>query len=111
MADVYGEHVRRILDEDTPRWRHVSPRARMRKARYDQLPFAESAAAFALQRTGLLARLMSIPAEAWHRFAIVRVDDRQQRLTLEERIRGMARHEEIHCAQLDAVASMLAMEA
>jgi len=64
QADVYGEHIRRMVNEDTPRWRHVSPRARMKKARYDQMPFADSFAAFAQQRTDLLSLLGSIGPEA-----------------------------------------------
>lgn len=111
VADVYGEHVKRILDEEVPRWRHVSPRARMKKARYDQLPFAESYAAFARQRSDLLALLGSIPPEAWHRFAIVRVEEREWRMTLQERVWGMAHHEEIHCAQLEEVAAALSTPA
>jgi hypothetical protein len=107
QADVYGEHISRILDEDTPRWRHVSPRARMKKARYDQLPFDQSFAAFARQRAGLVALLEGIPPEAWQRFALVRVEQRESRLTLHERVRGMAMHEQIHCAQIEEVAAAL----
>lgn len=106
-ADVYGEHISRILKEDEPSWRHVSPRARMKKARYDQLPFAESLAAFARQRTDLLTALESIPPEAWERIALVRVDQREWRLTLRERVSGMANHEKIHCAQMEEVAMAL----
>jgi len=108
-ADVYGEHIDRILNEAEPAWRHVSPRARMKKARYDQLPFAESFAAFAQQRTALLARLGSIPPGAWQRCALVRVawmkDD--WRLTLHERVQGMADHEKAHCIQMEKVAVAL----
>lgn len=107
QADVYGEHITRIIHEDQPRWRHVSPRARMKKARYDQLPFAESFGAFARQRTDLLALLGSITPEAWQRFALVRVGDRESRLTLQERVWGMANHEEMHCAQMEKVAAAL----
>jgi hypothetical protein len=74
---VYGEHINRIVTEDTPRWRHVSPRARMKKARYDQLPFDESFAAFALQRIELLGLLRSIARTTWQRVALVRVADRE----------------------------------
>jgi hypothetical protein len=110
VADVYGEHITRILNEDTPSWRHVSPRARMKKARYDQLPFAESFAAFAQQRTELVALLESIAPEAWQRIALIRVPfgrEREWRLTLHERVWGMANHEEIHCAQMENVAAAL----
>ena len=106
-ADVYSEHVTRILNEDSPRWRHVSPRARMKKSRYDQLPFAESFAALAQQRTDLLAMLGSIAPEAWQRIALVRVGEREWRLTLQERVWRMASHEEIHCAQMEEVAAAL----
>ncbi|KAA0238659.1 DinB family protein [bacterium] len=70
-AGVYGEHIIRIVNEDSPRWRRVSPRARMKKVRYDQLPFADSSAAFALQRTGMVALLASIAPGAWPRIALV----------------------------------------
>ena len=108
-ADVYGEHVTRIVNEDQQSWRHVSPRARMKKARYDELPFAESFAAFAKQRTDLLALLGSIAPEAWQRIALVRVRWREDewRVTLHERVWGMADHEEGHCSQMEKVAGVL----
>ena len=89
-ADVYGEHIDRILNEDEPRWRHVSPRARMKKSRYDEMPFEESFAAFKRQRAELVALLGS-----------------ESPLTLRERVWGMANHEEIHCAQMEGVAAAL----
>lgn len=105
-ADVYGEHIARILDEHEPRWRHVSPRARMKKTRYDQLSFADSLAAFKEQRAQLVSRLEGLTPGAWERAALVRVAHRDSdwRLTLQERVRGMANHEEVHCAQLEATA-------
>lgn len=110
VADVYGEHVTRILNEDAPRWRHVSPRARMKKARYDQMPFSESFAAFARQRAELVSLLGSLPPEAWQRVALVKVEHRGRQespLTLLERVWRMANHEEIHCAQMEEVAAAL----
>lgn len=107
-ADVYGEYIARILSEETPRWRHVSPRARMKKARYDELPFADSLAAFVRQRTELVTLLAGLPPEAWQRTALVRVDRREGPLTLHERVWGMANHEQVHCAQLDRLVSLLA---
>ena len=108
-ADVHGEHITRILDEDTPRWRHVSPRARMKKSRYDELPFAESLAAFGRQRTDLVARLKRIEPDAWQRVALVYVPyyQREWRFTLHTLVWGMSDHEEGHCAQLEDVAAAL----
>ena len=77
----------------------------MKKVRYDQLPFAESFAAFAQQRTDLLALLGNVAPAAWQRVALVRVGERERRLTLQERVWLMASHEEIHCAQIEEVAA------
>ena len=106
-ADVYGEHITRILNEDRPRWRHVSPRARMKTARYDQLTFAESFAAFQRQRADLLALLGSIAPAAWRRTALVRVADREDSITFHDRVWRMAIHEEIHCTQISELAEPL----
>ena len=108
-ADVHGEHLARILDEDEPRWRHVSPRARMKKTRYYELPFAESCAAFAQQRAELVARLEGVALEAWQRAALVFVPyyKSEWRLTLHRLVWGMADHEEGHCRQMEGVAEAL----
>jgi hypothetical protein len=110
VPDVHGEHITRIVHEDEPRWRHVSPRARMKKARYDQLPFAESLGAFAQQRAELVTLLRRLPHEAWQRIALVKVAhraDQEWRLTLHALVWGMANHEEVHCAQMEKVAAAL----
>jgi hypothetical protein len=106
-ADVHGEHIDRILNEDEPRWRHVSPRARMKKSRYDELPFAESLAAFAQQRADLVALLKGVEPEAWQRVALVFVPyyKREWRLTLHAQVWAMVDHEEGHCAQMEQVAA------
>lgn len=109
-ADVYGEQIVRILKEEQPRWRHVSPRARMKKVRYDEVPFADSVAVFARQRAELVALLESMELNAWERFALVRVDykpDEDWRLTLQERVAGMVKHEQVHCTQMEQVAAAL----
>lgn len=112
-ADVHGEHLARILDEDEPRWRHVSPRARMKKVHYDQLPFAESFAAFAQQRADLIALLKKLPPKAWERLALVYVPyyKSEWRLTLHMLVRGMADHEQGHCTQMEKVAAALSKSA
>lgn len=102
-ADVYGEHIDRILNEDRPTWRHVSPRARMKKSRYDEQPFAESFAAFATQRAALVSRLGALPPEAWMRTAIVKTGAKQSPLALRERVWGMVTHEQVHCQQIQAL--------
>ena len=104
-ADFHGKHIRRILEEDSPTWRHVSPRSEMKKARYDALPFAESLAGFRAQRIALVERLAALEPAAWQRFAIVRVPWMKEnwRLTLHERVAGMVEHEHIHCAEMEQI--------
>ena len=107
-ADVYGEQVARIIEEDQPRWRHVSPRARMKRTRYDELPFSESFAACRQQRIELVERLERLPTEAWQRFAFVRTEKGESMLTLQQRVSGMAVHEAIHCDQFEALGEIAA---
>jgi len=107
-ADVHDGHVFRILDEDEPRWRHVSPRARMKKVSYNEMPFADSLAAFRPQREALLARLEGLSPSAWDRLALVKVEKKEWRLTLRAQLWGYAHHEEGHCTQLEELAARLA---
>lgn len=106
-ADVHDGHIRRILDEDEPRWRHVSPRARMKKVRYHELPFADSLEALEEQRRALVAELQELPPEAWQRLAIVKVEQKEWRLTLHRHVWGYAEHEAGHCVQLEGLAAAL----
>ena len=54
--DVLGGSILRILREDTPSWRRLSPRAWMRKTDYPTWAFEPAFAAFTAQRTELLDR-------------------------------------------------------
>ena len=106
-ADVHGERIARILDEDTPRWRHASPRARMKKVNYNQLPFAESFAAFKQQRADLIGRLKKLSPTAWDRAALVYVPYYKTEVRFAVRVLawGMADHELGHCDQIEEVAA------
>jgi hypothetical protein len=106
--DDVSERMARILDEDTPRWRHASPRARMKKVNYNQLPFAESFATFKQQRADLIARLEKLP-EAWERHALVYVPyyKTEVRFTVRVLAWGMADHEQGHCDQMEETAAAL----
>jgi hypothetical protein len=109
-ADVHEEHIKRIINEHEPRWRHVSPRARMKKSRYDLLPFAESLAAFAQQRRDFVALLSGLAPEAWRRVALVKVAHRpgeDWRPSLHAHAWGMADHEAGHCRQMEEIAGRI----
>src|SRR3954471_22759678 len=56
-ADVWGRSIGRMLAEDRPTIRYVSPRGWIRKTDYLQLGFHESLEAFSRQRASLIATL------------------------------------------------------
>lgn len=69
--DVLGGNMLRILAEDRPAWKGMSPRAWLRKTDYPEWEFAPAFDVFKRQRAELLAVLEPLPAEAWQRTAKV----------------------------------------
>jgi DinB superfamily len=69
--DVLGGNIRRIVTEDVPTWRRVSPRTWQRASGYHDWAFEPAFEAFATGRTELLAFLESLPPDAWERTALV----------------------------------------
>ena len=60
-ADVWGGSIMKILKQDNPTFRHVSPRTWIRKTNYLGLDFKASFLAFRKQREDLLKVLQSVP--------------------------------------------------
>ena len=71
--DVLGGAARRILEEDHPAWRAMSPRTWQRKSGYHDWSFPEALSAFRQQRAELLDLLLPLPEAAWQRTATVTV--------------------------------------
>jgi hypothetical protein len=71
--DVLGGYMLRIIREDRPAWRAMSPRTYMRKTDYPDWEFASALEAFARSRTDLIEVLGPLPHEAWQRTATVKV--------------------------------------
>ncbi|HEY7332741.1 MAG TPA: DinB family protein [Candidatus Limnocylindria bacterium] len=71
VQDVLGGNMLRIVREDHPAWRAVSPRTG--QERYFGAAWDEALASFRTQRTELLTALDRLPTEAWHRTARVTV--------------------------------------
>ncbi len=69
--DVLGGNVLRIVAEEAPAWKGMSPRAWIRKTDYPEWEFDPAFEAFKRQRTELLEVLEPLPAEAWSRTATV----------------------------------------
>ena len=71
--DVLGGNMLRIVREDHPAWKGMSPRAWLPKTDYLTSPFDRAFAAFRAQRAELLRVLEALPADGWARTATVSV--------------------------------------
>ena len=71
--DVLGANMIRIVREDHPAWRGMSPRTWQRRSGYHESTFEPAFEAFATGRSALLEALEPLPADAWERTATVTV--------------------------------------
>lgn len=69
--DVLGGNALRIVREDHPSWKGMSPRAWLKKTDYPDWEFGPAFEAFTAQRAELLSVLQAQPPEAWRRTATV----------------------------------------
>lgn len=102
-ADVWGKSIITMMQQDHPTLRYVSPRTWMKKTNYHQLPFYESFAAFVKQREELLRILQALPGEAWARGATFTGTTRGREPTILSYAQRLARHENEHCEQIEAL--------
>jgi hypothetical protein len=70
-ADVWGNCIVAMIEEDWPVLRAVNPRTWIKKTDYLELEFRPSLRSFATQRADLLAVLSPLPIDAWSRAARV----------------------------------------
>ena len=106
-ADVWGDCLRKILDEDEPTVRAVNPRAWITRTNYLDLQFRPSLRAFAQQRTDLLAVLGPLPAPAWRRSATVTGAGSPLRKSVRDYAERMAKHERAHLTQIEQIVNAL----
>jgi uncharacterized damage-inducible protein DinB len=107
-ADVWGESIRKILKQDQPTFRYVSPRGRIKKTNYLELEFKASFLAFDTQRQELLKTLRAISTEDWLRRANVRATKVREETVLSYAER-LANHESGHCEQIERVLRALSL--
>ena len=107
-ADVRGSAVLRILAEDHPTIRPVSPRIYQRGTDYVELEFAPSLRAFADRRADLLAVLEPLPSEAWGRSARILKDGKELEWSVLYYADWIGSHERIHIAQIEATVETIA---
>jgi hypothetical protein len=103
-SDVLGGNMLRIVSEDRPSWRGMSPRTWQRKSGYHDWQFAPGLEAFVAQRAELLSVLRSLPRESWERTATVSVPPNK---TYEYSVRyygdWLAGHERAHLRRLPGI--------
>ena len=102
-ADVWGGSIMRILKQDNPTFRYVSPRTWIRKTNYPDLDFKASFLAFRKQRKDLLRVLQSVPQEDWLRRAKVKAATKLREETVLSYAQRLGGHEARHCEQMNRV--------
>ena len=100
-ADVWGNCIRTILEEDRPTWRAVSPRTWIKQTDYPELDFRPSLHAFTRQRADLLAVLHPLPIDAWSRTATVTGGGKPLELTVLSYAQRLVVHERAHRRQIE----------
>ncbi len=104
-ADVWGGYIQRILTQDRPAFRAVSPRSYIRKTDYLRQEFQPSLQAYCQQRVGLLAILRALPPSGWARAASVTMVGRVMDRTVLDYAERLVRHEQEHLRQVERTAS------
>ena len=106
-ADVWGNCIRTILEEDRPTWRAVSPRTWIKQTDYPDLAFRPSLGAFTTQRADLLAVLSPLLIEARSRTATVTTVGRVLEPTLLSYAERLVVHERSHIKQIAFIVNMM----
>lgn len=108
-ADMWGQYIRLILDEDRPTFKAVNPTTWIKQTDYLEQEFRPSLKAFAAQRAGLLATLTPLPPEAWDRAAIVTGAGKPRERTVRTYAMWLANHERSHIKQIERIVDALRM--
>jgi hypothetical protein len=106
--DVLGGNMLRIIREDHPAWKGMSPRTWQKQTDYFEWTFSPAFDAFRTQRAELLEVLEPLAREAWERTATVSVPPRS---TCEYSTRyygdWMAGHERAHLKHIARILKAL----
>jgi DinB superfamily len=108
-ADVWGNYIGKILAEDRPAIRAVSPRTWVKKTDYPDLEFGTSFHAFTTQRADLLSVLEALPAKAWSRAAVVTMVGKVIDRTVWDYAERLVIHERDHVSQIEHIVNSLRM--
>lgn len=101
-ADVWGATIQRMIDQDNPTIRYVSPRGVMKKPDYAERPFKEGLELFVNERKKLVTTLRALPLAGWSRGATFTATTRRHGTVLSY-AQQMAAHEAAHLVQFEAL--------
>jgi len=99
-ADVWGNDILKIIAQDHPTLRYVSPRSWIRKTNYPDLTFETSLEAFVRQRKELLKTLEGLAKKEWSSAATFKMSTTMRQRSVFDCAAGMAEHESKHCEQI-----------
>ncbi|NLE51083.1 MAG: DinB family protein [Chloroflexi bacterium] len=106
-ADVWGSYIARILSEDRPAIKAVSPRRYIDQTDYLEQEFKPSLQAFTAQRAKLLEVLQALAPEGWERQAIVTGVGKPIVRTVHTYSDRLTRHEREHVHQIEQIVEAL----
>lgn len=103
-ADVWGDCIATILQQDVPTIRAVNPRTWIERTDYFQQKFQPSLKAFTAQRMALLEELRGLSPEGWWRHATITGAGKPLQRTVHSYAEWMAEHERSHVKQIKRIA-------
>lgn len=99
-AEVWGRSIERMVTEDHPTVRYVSPRGWIKRTDYLEQSFRDSLAEFTKARAGLVAALGALDASGWSRGATFTATTSGRDATVLSYAKRIVDHELIHLDQL-----------
>ena len=99
-ADVWGNCIATMLDQDAPTIRAVNPTTWINSTDYREQPFQPSLHAFTTQRAELLTVLEAIAPASWLRAATVTGAGKPLERTVRFYAQWLANHERPHIKQI-----------
>jgi hypothetical protein len=106
-ADIWGNCIVTIINQDTPTIRAVNPRTWIKSTNYLDQKFQPSLQAFTVQRAELLAVLEPLQPKIWLRSAEVTGAGKVLERTVQSYAEWMATHERPHLKQIKRIASTI----
>jgi hypothetical protein len=99
-AEVWGRSIDRMITEDHPTIRYVSPRSWIKKTDYLEQGFGDSLRRFSEARSGLLVTLGSLESDLWSRGATFTGTTLGRNATVLGYAKRIAEHEVGHLDQV-----------